>query len=520
MSEATKRLIDKYYERVKRHLQETRQWDRIVQIYPDRHLAVRRAVREILKRGFAAMYEGAIEDFDPETLDWESMFDKMKNHDNVESFIDDLEELGFIPEVPEEDIEDQELASIEQQVREAFGNVRVLRSEDYEKLTSYKVLVDRLRKRLRNLREEKKKLEERIEEAFRRAAEERERLIREIERLKKVRITMVTVKFLKDMPSFVGVDGKTYGPYKTGDIASLPEANAAVLVERKVAEIWVAKPPTPPPVPKVKRELTKDEVKYLEDVFKATLFRELGRVPRDAMAEFRLELDAVRTMPLKEAEKHIERLAREIADRIRALKVKPPIVRPPPPKVEVEKPPVPVGIPPEVPPPERPAPEKPPELPKRPISILRFPRRPAREEKDVLERVYKETLRRWLEEGVIPYPPSKYQTVIRERIFERVFPSWDAVVREFNEMLEDIRFGRVKFILPVIPWTTREEAILHFFGIGWGTAKDIAEELNREYRLDVTEDEVVRVVKEAWKAKKDPRYAYLTEEELNKRLGI
>ena len=250
MSEVTKRLIDKYYERVKRILQESSDWDKIVRTYPEGHLAVRRAVKEILKRGFAAMHEGMMKDFDPETLDWKSMFKKMKDHDNVESFIEDLKELELIPKLPEEDIEDQELATIEQQVREAFGDVRVLRSEDYEKLMGYRVLVDRLRKRLRRLREEKKKLEERIEEAFRKAAEEREKLLKEIERLKKARITMVTVKFLKDMPSFVGVDEKTYGPYKAGDIASLPEANAAVLIEKGIAERWVAPPVKPPAPPK------------------------------------------------------------------------------------------------------------------------------------------------------------------------------------------------------------------------------------------------------------------------------
>jgi len=498
---SVKSFVDRYYEEVKDYLQKLRLWKRIHEKFG---VGVWEAVEKIVKDFLAAGR-------DPEEFDW-GYFANLEDYDSVDSFIRDLKLKGLVPMLPEEEMARDLLSELERDA--ARLGMRLVTEREYKRIDRAESLmqdIKRLRRRLKELKLEIDRLKREKEEMAKKHAEE-------VERLKKARITMVTVKFLKNMPSFVGVDGKTYGPYKSGDIASLPEANAAVLIEKGVAEIWVAKPP---PAPPAKRELTKDEVRYLEDVFKATLFRELGRVPRDAMSEFRLELDTVRTMPLEEAVKHIERLAREIVDRIRALKAKPPIKKPAPPKVVVEKPAVPVGVPPEVPQ-ERPAvPEKPlPKLPKSPISPLSFPRRPTREEKDVLERVYKETLRRWLEEGVIPYPPSKYQTAIRERIFERVFPSWDAVVKEFNEMLEDIRFGRKKFILPVIPWATKEEAILHFFGIGWGTAKDIAEELNREYHMNVTEDEVVRVVKEAWKAKKDPRYAYLTEEELNRRLGI
>ena len=104
---------------------------------------------------------------------------------------------------------------------------------------------------------------------------------------------------------------------------------------KKIEEL--KKPPPPPKPPEVKppppkpRELSKEEIKRLEDLFRATLFRELGRIPRNAMAEFRVELDAVKTLPYEEAQRVIERLARDIITR----EIKPPVVRPPAPPVYV-----------------------------------------------------------------------------------------------------------------------------------------------------------------------------------------
>ncbi|MEM2338406.1 MAG: LAGLIDADG family homing endonuclease [Candidatus Bathyarchaeia archaeon] len=52
----------------------------------------------------------------------------------------------------------------------------------------------------------------------------------------------------------------------------------------KLAEIGEVKPPAAPPPPAPK-ELSREEISKLEDLFRATLFRELGRVPPNAMAE-------------------------------------------------------------------------------------------------------------------------------------------------------------------------------------------------------------------------------------------
>jgi hypothetical protein len=64
--------------------------------------------------------------------------------------------------------------------------------------------------------------------------------------------------------------------------------------------------------------LTPEEIGKLEDLFRATLYRELGRVPRDAMSEFRVWVDSVKYLPFEEASERIKRLAMEIVERERA----------------------------------------------------------------------------------------------------------------------------------------------------------------------------------------------------------
>lgn len=46
----------------------------------------------------------------------------------------------------------------------------------------------------------------------------------------------VVLRLLKDVPAIVGADMKTYGPFKTEDIASLPVENARVLIKQNIAE--------------------------------------------------------------------------------------------------------------------------------------------------------------------------------------------------------------------------------------------------------------------------------------------
>lgn len=46
----------------------------------------------------------------------------------------------------------------------------------------------------------------------------------------------VVLRFLKDAPAIVGLNLKTYGPFKAEDIASLPAENAEILIQKGLAE--------------------------------------------------------------------------------------------------------------------------------------------------------------------------------------------------------------------------------------------------------------------------------------------
>ncbi|MBI4020005.1 MAG: DNA replication complex GINS family protein [Candidatus Aenigmarchaeota archaeon] len=60
--------------------------------------------------------------------------------------------------------------------------------------------------------------------------EEREGMLKETSRLS-------LVALLGDLPEFVGTDLKAYGPYRQGDVATVPEDAAKVLAEKKFAKI-------------------------------------------------------------------------------------------------------------------------------------------------------------------------------------------------------------------------------------------------------------------------------------------
>ena len=45
----------------------------------------------------------------------------------------------------------------------------------------------------------------------------------------------VVVRFIKDVPAIVGVDLRTYGPFRSEDVASLPAENARVLIRQGLA---------------------------------------------------------------------------------------------------------------------------------------------------------------------------------------------------------------------------------------------------------------------------------------------
>lgn len=52
----------------------------------------------------------------------------------------------------------------------------------------------------------------------------------------KKEITMITIRMLKEAPSIVGIDGKTYGSFRVEDIITLPELNGRVFINQGIAE--------------------------------------------------------------------------------------------------------------------------------------------------------------------------------------------------------------------------------------------------------------------------------------------
>jgi len=52
---------------------------------------------------------------------------------------------------------------------------------------------------------------------------------------KRLEKDMIVVRILKNVPAIVGVDMKTYGPFKPEDIATLPQENARLLIRQGVA---------------------------------------------------------------------------------------------------------------------------------------------------------------------------------------------------------------------------------------------------------------------------------------------
>jgi DNA replication factor GINS len=83
-----------------------------------------------------------------------------------------------------------------------------------------------------NLLEEEKVFYDQLVNLIKKRREEK---LEKILRGEKKEFATVVV-FKEDVPQFVGVDEKTYGPFKKGDIAKLPEENVKILLARNVVE--------------------------------------------------------------------------------------------------------------------------------------------------------------------------------------------------------------------------------------------------------------------------------------------
>jgi hypothetical protein len=250
-------------------------------------------------------------------------------------------------------------------------------------------------------------------------------------------------------------------------------------LERRIAGV-------PTPLPK---ELSEEEKKRLEDVFKATLYRELGRVPRDAMSEFRVEFETVKVYPYEEALKVIERLAKDIADRERAGRVVP--VAPAPPE-EVAPPAAPT-VPREV--------VKPPAVP---LDLMAFPRRLSSAEINAFWRAFESEL---ASVGLRTEEFMEYWIRFRDAWHQ----DWFHVLRAFKEMIDDIKAWKEpryypRTLTPVWKNLPRD-AILHLLATKVPQSMDdLIAQLNM-HGVYVMPQQVTLIVKEEWK--KTPRDSWL-----------
>jgi len=121
-----------------------------------------------------------------------------------------------------------ELRNIERIVENIF-NLRE------RKIINFAIMAARAGVQPSNLTSEEKQLFQKVLEILkeRRGILDRIKLALEGETKKEIEILVV---FKQDFPAFVGIDGQTYGPFKKGDIAKLPEENRRILVSKGIVE--------------------------------------------------------------------------------------------------------------------------------------------------------------------------------------------------------------------------------------------------------------------------------------------
>ncbi|OYT42489.1 MAG: hypothetical protein B6U78_01155 [Candidatus Aenigmarchaeota archaeon ex4484_224] len=75
-----------------------------------------------------------------------------------------------------------------------------------------------------------KKLEEKEVKEVEISLQEKEEEVKE-------EVKLVKVRFKQELPEFIGIDEKTYGPFKENDEAKIPYENAKLLEEAQIVEI-------------------------------------------------------------------------------------------------------------------------------------------------------------------------------------------------------------------------------------------------------------------------------------------
>lgn len=131
--------------------------------------------------------------------------------------------------------------------REFENSLKILR--DINDRRMHKILLKALRARkgaeeeTAGLTGEEQKFFQNVVELLRQNEERFENILSKKMQAVKEEATLITraqgheLKFVLDIPCFVGIDLNNYGPFKAGERAVLPESEAELLLKKKLAEI-------------------------------------------------------------------------------------------------------------------------------------------------------------------------------------------------------------------------------------------------------------------------------------------
>ena len=265
---------------------------------------------------------------------------------------------------------------------------------------------------------------------------------------------------------------------------------------KKEIEEHVKVPPKAPPPFRWTTELERK----LRDIFEAT-FTRAGLSPRRYMAEYRVELEVIKTLTTQDdMVKAVEELAKEIIAREKAVKIRPPVIRPP-------------------------GPPRPPEVPffreeevfyepfiypPAAMSEMRFPRRPAGIEVDQIYAKFQADL---LMCGIAV--PETYRSTF-ETWENHTYDSWKQMRDIYELMVQKICKGQ-PFTYRDLPVRIPYEAICE--GVYWLVSQKWAESIEEIVRkLDelgtpATRETVKDCIRTGWR-EKVPNFVIVTKDYL------
>jgi len=364
-------------------------------------------------KGLAQWFERETErrNIDPSTIDFEAFVDPMLSYEENKIIL--LEFMTGAPSEKEyEDMYKQQVALLEQQVREKYPEVIEPLEERIIELERTETTSKKRYKKIKALQLQLAETEKLLEE----------------ERAKPPEVAPIKVRVLRPFTEGI-LDYTVDSVIETKDLDWVLEKIKRELVERVGVEVPVEIKAPPKP-------LSTEEVRTLEDEFKAALMGELGRIPRDVLAEFRVTLRKVNLELYEEALRVILEKAKEIVARESLRKAFRPAAVEMPPEREMRR------VPDRWDEDERkedfmiPSRGKAPaSVPDYPMSDLPFPRRPTSEEQLKLWDAFAYALQ---EKGINFW---EFRKPFEERIWNITFKDWFMLKDRFTQLVDLIAEG-------------------------------------------------------------------------------